>query len=119
MITLIFNAIIIAIVVAVVVKYALKGRDKVSEFKKLLGTISLSTKDYGMRKIPTILMDISTSDEADAVKLTIDALKLFAQSPETIISELDLTFNSVLQRKLATTEGRNAIQAALAAAPKS
>ena len=100
-----------------VTKWALGANKKLEARKRDAQRLAAKLRDYGLKLIPTLLEDFVISDWQDAADRIHDLARLIELGDESIIKELDGTFNTVLETKLKSPEGLALIQAKIAALP--
>ncbi len=94
------------------------GNDKMSAKKRAIQSLSVALRDIGMRIIPDALDEFVISDANGLLEKLHDLSTVLKSGSETMIKEIQATFDSMLNKKLSTPEGRALIEAKLAEAKK-
>ncbi len=98
-----------------VTKWALSASKKLQAKKRDAQKLAGKLREAGLKLIPTLLEDFVVGDWYDATERIHDIARVIEVGGDTaIMTELDGTFNSMLDAKLATPEGMAYIQAKIA-----
>lgn len=84
--------------------------------RKAAAQLAATLQAYGLTRIPRFLLDYATGDLPGMFDEIHQLAELFNESEDMVLKEFDTVFQNVLNVKLATTDGRAAITAALNAA---
>lgn len=91
-----------------------KVATKVTSIKKSAQSLSIALREAGLKRLPTLLEDFVTGDVPDLLAGIQDMAKLVSAGNETILKELDGTFDRILTVKLNDPASRAVIKARLA-----
>jgi hypothetical protein len=110
---------ILAAVVAVLVgrevgKRLFDVNAKLMAKKRAAQVLAAKLRDNGLKLLPSLLEDFAVGDVEDMVEKIHDVAKLVESGSDAIEKELEQTYENVLARKLATSEGMALIKAKIA-----
>ncbi|NUQ66549.1 MAG: hypothetical protein HUU20_29150 [Pirellulales bacterium] len=110
---------ILAVAVAVLVgrevgKWLFGANEKLMTKKRAAQKLAGILRDNGLRLLPALLEDFAVGDVQDMVEKIHDVCKIVDAGSDTILKELEQTYENVLARKLATPEGLAYIKARIA-----
>ena len=94
------------------------GNDKLASKKRAIQSLSVALREIGMRIIPDALDEFVIADANGLLEKLHDLSTVLKAGNETMIKEVQATFDSMLNKKLSTPEGRALIEAKLAEAKK-
>ena len=93
------------------VKLLPKFGKKTSSVKRAAQSLAIALREVGLRKLPEVLEELVVGDVPSLLENIQSLAKLVHEGHDTILKELDGTFNRVLEAKLRTPEGRAVIKA--------
>jgi hypothetical protein len=99
-------------------KLLFAGNDKLAAKKRSIQSLSVALREIGMRVIPDALDEFVIADANGLLEKLHDLSTILKAGNETMIKEVQATFDSMLNKKLSTPEGRALIEAKLAEAKK-
>lgn len=99
-------------------KWIFKGKKDVSQLKRSMQTLAIALREHGLRRLPTALEEAVVGDLDDVFASIKDFATVVKSGNETILKELDGTFERCLGVKLSTPEGRAVVEAKLKEAAK-
>lgn len=84
---------------------------QVTSIKKSAQSLSIALREVGLKRLPAMLEEFVVGDVSDLLANIRDLAKLVEAGNETILKELDGTFERVLDVKIRTPEGRAVVKA--------
>jgi hypothetical protein len=99
-------------------KWLFGKNTKLHAAKRAAQALSITLREYGLKLIPSLLDDLVVGDAYDMIEKIRDLAKVVQAGNETIVKELEATYDRVLAVKLSTPEGRAVVKAKLAEAEK-
>lgn len=114
--------VVVTVVVAIALGYLaykvggflFKVDEGIEDIKRNLIRIGQKAASLHMYKIAAFCEDVVVGDKSEIVHKTVELLNKVALSESYLVSEIDVAFDTVLEAKLATREGRAAISARIA-----
>lgn len=79
--------------------------------KRSAQSLAIALREAGLRKLPEVLEEFVVGDVPDLLKNIISLAQLVKSGNDTILKELEGTFERVLDAKLRTPEGRAVVKA--------
>jgi hypothetical protein len=92
------------------------GKRSLSGIKRDAQALAIKLREYGLKLLPTVLEDLVVGDVVDLFNKIKELAAIVRAGDEAVLKELDGTYERVLEKKLATKEGRAVLQAKLAEA---
>ncbi len=87
---------------------------KLKERKRAALKLAIALREYGMRLLPSCLEAYAVFDVPEMIEKMREAETLIDAGPDSILKELDATYDRVLDKKLSTPEGRSLMKAKIA-----
>ena len=94
------------------------GKKKVTGLKRSAQTLAIALRSQGLTRLPAALEEFVIGDVDDLLVSIKDFATIVGAGNESIIKELEATYDRVLGEKLKTPEGRAVVAAKLAEAVK-
>jgi len=94
------------------------AKKEVSGIKRAAQSLSISLREAGLKRIPAMLDEFVVGDADDLFNGLKDLALVLKAGNESIVKELDATFDRCLNAKLSTPEGRALVEAKLNDAKK-
>jgi hypothetical protein len=99
-------------------KFIFRKDTQSEERRKAFIQLAAILKEYGLKDIPDVLIDLAVKDYSGAYDKAKFYMKLMQQSPEAVVKQFDEIFKRVLDAKLKNPESRALLESLLADAKK-
>jgi hypothetical protein len=99
-------------------KWLFGAKQNLTNARRAVQSLAISLRQAGLVRVPEVFEEFVVGDVPDLLLGLEDLAKLLKAGNETILKELDQTFERVLGVKLSTPEGRAVIKAKLDEAAK-
>lgn len=100
------------------VKFFLKKDDEVERRREAAIDLAAEFKNYGLEISADMLKKYAVGDYSGMAHIIGDAVRLMQKGKSVVIEELDVVFKRVVEKKMATAEGRAFVTLALQDAEK-
>lgn len=99
-------------------KFLLKKDDEVERRREAAIDLAAEFKNYGLEISADMLKKYAVGDYSGMAHIIGDAVRLLMKGQDVVVKELDTVFKRVLEKKMASDEGRAFVTVALQEAEK-
>jgi len=94
-------------------KWLFGAKKNLTHTRRSALALAVSLREMGMKRVPEVIEELAVGEVSDLLEALRDMSKLMKAGNETILKELEGTFERVLDVKLSTPEGRAVVKARL------
>lgn len=89
----------------IVFRFLFRVDEKIEDRRRAMAKLATLLANYGLKRLPEILIDYSVGDYSGMLEHVYDFVKLLEAGDVAVVQEFDAVFERVLERKLSTAEG--------------
>jgi len=89
----------------VVFRFLFRVDEKIEDRRRAMAQLATLLANYGLKRLPEILIDYSVGDYSGMLEHVHDFVKLLSSGDVAVVQEFNAVFDRVLEKKLATDEG--------------